>query len=339
VRWGQREPADFAILRLVGSLVRVITVVDGVVTRMAFGGGTSDGSDYLFAVGPDVALRWLGILGPGYLEDDRSHSLAPYDGYLIDADRKLLLFYAGLGQFPIGSRYSLRAAMLDAYPRTWAGWTVSWAYHGWDDLTSALGWPSLPRENPQAASLHPYGRDDADPIAYVVTAGDRAYAFDYNASQPWRLGASLLDELPSSRTFSAEEAMPVAGLHLDIPAKRAGVWCIEALDGLESWWPSLWPGWELSLWDDDAGHQPVHFPALDLDRWLYVLAERVHRHWAVRETLLARGVDPDMPVADIGFIQSHLATGFTSQDRDAVLDAILPGSAATINNADAARFR
>ncbi|MFL6110778.1 MAG: hypothetical protein ACJ786_05445 [Catenulispora sp.] len=38
---------------------------------------------------------------------------------------------------------------------------------------------------------------------------------------------------------------------------------------------------------------------------------------------------------DIGFIKSHLASGFTPQARDAVLDAILPGSAATIN-ADAA---
>ncbi|WP_109594601.1 hypothetical protein [Actinoplanes xinjiangensis] len=172
-----------------------------------------------------------------------------------------------------------------------------------------------------------------------MTAGDHAYAFDYNASQPWRLGAALLDELPSSRSFSAEEAMPVAGLHLDIPAKRAGVWCIEPLDGLESWWPSLWPGWELSLWDDDAGHQPVRFPAFDLDRWLYELAERVHRHWAVRETLMAHGLDPDGPESVIGFVQSHLATGLTVQDRDAVLDAILPGSATTINAADAALFR
>jgi hypothetical protein len=106
---GQCEPDAFAIVRPVGSLVRVITVVDGVVTQMAFGGGTSDSSDYLFAVGPDVTLRWLNILGPDYLEEDWSRDLTPYDGYLIDADRKHLLFYVGLGQFPTGTCQGIEA--------------------------------------------------------------------------------------------------------------------------------------------------------------------------------------------------------------------------------------
>jgi len=61
---------------------------------MAFGGGTSDGSDYLFAVGPDVALRWLGILGPAYLEDDWSQWLERHRGGLLRRHARALSGYA-----------------------------------------------------------------------------------------------------------------------------------------------------------------------------------------------------------------------------------------------------
>lgn len=51
------------------------------------------------------------------------------------------------------------------------------------------------------------------------------------------------------------------------------------------------------------------------------------------------GLDLDKPSADVGFLQCHRAAGFTPQDRDAVLDTILPGSAATINEAEDPVYR
>ncbi|MET0418957.1 MAG: hypothetical protein ABW022_23330 [Actinoplanes sp.] len=75
----------------------------------------------------------------------------------------------------------------------------------------------------------------------------------------------------------------MAGLHLDVPARRAELRSIQPLREIATWWPAVWPGWELTLWGDDPGTQLARAPKLtlppvDRDLALRLLAHRVDEH-------------------------------------------------------------
>src|SRR5262245_19024237 len=107
-----------------GSRVNYAIARDGRSTVYAQGGGYGESVDYLFAVGPDIVLRWLANLG-AYRTDVWFDDVLAEAGVLIDVDRKvLLLFNVTLNE------YAYRAAMLAAYASTWGGWRIEWAYDG-----------------------------------------------------------------------------------------------------------------------------------------------------------------------------------------------------------------
>ncbi|MFD0598005.1 hypothetical protein ACFQZ4_41830 [Catellatospora coxensis] len=98
-----------------------------------FPGDAGDGLDYLLAPGPDVVARWLAQLGGQtagrWPEDPRCPA-----GVLIDPDQRVLLLFAvALGD------YAYRAAVLDAFARTWSGWQLRWAHDGLADLIAYTG--------------------------------------------------------------------------------------------------------------------------------------------------------------------------------------------------------
>ncbi|MFD1326209.1 hypothetical protein [Micromonospora sonneratiae] len=321
-----------------GSLVRYVVVQNGVVSRYAMGGGAAMGVDYNFAIGPAAVLRWLSALDDDYDGDDGwAHDWACRDALLIDADRRRLLFYTGLSPFDCGETYAYRAALLDGYSRTWPGWAIEWAYEGTGDLVAALGEDrSVVREaDPFITELFPHGRGEpGGPVGYVVSVADetgcRAYALDAFSEQPWRLGPDLLTVLPAEEPVTACRTMPLAGLHLDTRARRAGLWSIEALRGLSEWWPQRWPGWELEFRADDPSHQLARaenltFPPVDLDLALRKLAYRVERYWPVEESLRKRGIDVDEWYEWYPSIRANLDARVTPAEVNAAVAAILDG--------------
>ncbi|MEO3744557.1 hypothetical protein [Plantactinospora sp. B5E13] len=322
------------------SLVRYVTVQDGVVSRHAMGGGASMGVDYYLAIGPAGVLRWLGALDEDYDGDDGwADDGLCRDAVLLDADRRRLLFHTGLDPFGCDGAYAARAALLDGYSRTWPGWTIEWAYHGTGDLVTALGEDrSVVREaDPFRTELYPYGRGEPDdPVRYVVSVVDetgcRRYALNAWSEQPWRLGPeSLLAALPAEEPVTACRTMPKAGLHLDLRTRRAGLWSIEILRGLADWWPQRWPDWEFEFWaDDPAPHLAragkLTLPPVDMDLAVRELAHRLDKHWPVEEIWRKREVDVDrLYRMNFSGIRAHLDARVTPAELDTAVNAILDG--------------
>ncbi|MDZ5447120.1 hypothetical protein U2F26_31135 [Micromonospora sp. 4G57] len=288
-----------------GSRVNYVLVRDGRSERYAQGGGAGYGLDYHFAAGPDIALRWLAQLHD-YRDDVWFDDLSCEGGVLIDVDARHLLLFTELGQFSLEQRYAYRAGLLDAYRRTWGGWTVSWAYDGIGDLVAYLGEePDQVRsERAWWDGLYPDGGQRPDgPVEYLVSVADagrcRPYALPVESCPPWRLGPRLLDRLDPRDLVTACSTHPTAGLHLDVARRRAGLWSIRPLAGLAEDWSELWPGWELELWGDDLSRQvaecggTVNVPGVDLAAERATLAERVDRYWFVEERMRAAGQDVD----------------------------------------------
>ncbi|OKI63420.1 hypothetical protein [Micromonospora sp. CB01531] len=288
-----------------GSRVNYVVVRDGRCERYAQGGGAGYGLDYHFAVGPDIALRWLAQLDD-YRDDFWLDDLSCEGAVLIDVDARHLLLFTELGQVSLDWRYAYRAGLLDAYRRTWSGWTVSWAYDGIADLAAYLG---EGREQVRSDStwwngLYPDGGERPDgPVEYLVSVADaggcRAYALPFESCPPWLLGPRLLDRLGPRDLVTACSTHPTAGLHLDLARRRAGLWTIRPLVGLAEKWSGVWPGWELELWGDDLGRQvgacrgTGAVPGVDVAAGRATLADRVDRYWFVEERMRAAGQDVD----------------------------------------------
>jgi hypothetical protein len=88
------------------------------------------GLDYALGAGPEAAPSHWGDRGEpaGWWTDDVCDG-----GALIDADRRVLLFFAATAQ------PAYRAAMLDGFTRVWTGWQVAWADGGVADLARYVG--------------------------------------------------------------------------------------------------------------------------------------------------------------------------------------------------------
>ncbi|MER7443853.1 hypothetical protein [Micromonospora avicenniae] len=289
-----------------GSRVNYVLVQNGRSVRYAQGGGAGYGLDHHFAAGLDITLRWLAQLDD-YRDDFWFDDLSCEGGLLIDVEAQHLLLFTELGQFPLERRYAYRAGLLDAYRRTWSGWSVSWAYDGIGDLLAYLGESrdQVRSERTWWDGLYPDGGERPDgPVEYLVSVADadtgcQLYALPFESCPPWRLGPRLLDRLGSRDLVSVCSTHPTAGLHLDVVRSRAGLWSIRPLAGLVEDWSELWPGWELELWSDDLGRQLVAHggtavvPGVDLAAERATLAERVDRYWFVEERMRAAGQDVD----------------------------------------------
>lgn len=249
-----KDKSRVLISGAMGSRVNYVLVRDALCKRYAQGGGAGYGLDYHFAAGPDITLRWLAQLDD-YRDDFWFDDLVCEGGVLIDVDARRLLLFTELGQFYLHERYAYRAGLLDAYRRTWSGWTVSWAYDGIADLAAYLGEnrDQVRRDSTWWNGLYPDGGERPDgPVEYLVSVADadgcRAYALPFESCPPWLLGPRLLDRLDPRDLVTACSTHPTAGLHLDPARRRAGLWTIRPLAGLTEDWSELWPGWELELW-------------------------------------------------------------------------------------------
>ncbi|WP_033341513.1 hypothetical protein [Catenuloplanes japonicus] len=284
-----------------GSHCNYAVIRGGVAQRYSQKSG--EGLDHYFALGPELVLRWMDRLGTDYQRGWWAEDPICEGAVVVDADRRRLLLYTSLPAFGLAARFAYRAALLDAYARTWAGWEVVWNYEGAAAFATAIGEdPAVVRSPPGFyGTLHPYP-DDAklfpDEIRSIVTVGDHGYALNHDTMDPWLLGPALIGLLDAEPRVTAATSMPVSGLHLDPERRRAGIWSIEAYKGLTEWWPERWPGWELELWGDDHTRQlaaapSLTLPPIDLDAALHELADRVRNLTPVEETMRAQEIDVD----------------------------------------------
>jgi GNAT superfamily N-acetyltransferase len=110
--------------------VHWIVVRDGRVTNRRLAGGAGTGLDYALGAGPAGAPSHWDDRGElaGWWTDDVCDG-----GAVIDADRRVLLFFAAWAVPAYG------AAMLDGFARVWSGWQIAWAAGGVTDLARYLG--------------------------------------------------------------------------------------------------------------------------------------------------------------------------------------------------------
>jgi hypothetical protein len=324
----------------VSSRVNYVTIINGQVKRYVQ--GIDESLDYLFAVGPDIVLRWIGHLAAdGYATDEWLTDTLCEGAVLIDVDRRHLLMFSMVHAFVDDACYEYRAATLDAYGRTWDGWSIEWAVDGIGDIVTYLGEDrrTVRGPAPDDSEIYPYGRDESEyPPKFLVSVADadecRTYGLKVNATRPWLLGPALLDSLTIDDAITSLAAIPLAGLHLDPATHRAGLWSTMPLEGVTEWWPTRWPGWTLELWGDDFDRQisrcgALTLPAVDLKASLEELADRVDSYWPVEERMRADEVDVDQ-LRKINFagIRSQLAADVTPEEIDAAV-AVIRGATGT----------
>ncbi|MFI7548024.1 hypothetical protein [Actinoplanes sp. NPDC049599] len=261
-----------------GGRVHYIVVRGGQVRNSILGGGYGYGLDYHVAVGPELVLAWL---------DERAQASDPAEGQewlgdtlceggvLLDVDEQVMLVFSELPWLnSTKAAYEWRLAMLDGWSRTWPGWRIEWAYDGLADLARYVG------VNPE--TLHDLDPPEDPPIdpddaGYLVTIAGTSWTLPGYADAPWEHGLRLIGLLAGRQPITAPDHVPLGGLHLDIPRRRAQLWTIRPLCGARERWPQLWPGWELSFHED---RYPAGLPIPDPGPALAGLAERVHEHWA-----------------------------------------------------------
>jgi hypothetical protein len=110
--------------------VHWIVIREGRVTNRRLAGGAGTGLDYALGAGPEAAPSHWDDRGElaGWWTDDVCDG-----GAVIDADRRVLLFFATWAVPAYG------AAMLDGFARVWTGWQIAWAGGGLTDLARYVG--------------------------------------------------------------------------------------------------------------------------------------------------------------------------------------------------------
>lgn len=210
-------------------------------------------------------------------------------GAVVDHTTRHLVFYGGqlLLEVPC------KRAFLELLALTWPDWTVRWAYDGIGDLAAAAGIDRsvVRRPDEEERDLPRETETDLEWSVHLLTvraAGETtAYPLFSEAHTAWQ-GPGLLGRLPvGGRGRLALGTLPASGLHVDVPARTAGVWLSHCSRGLVPELEGLWPGWRVEFWEDRYEEQlarcggavtvPDADPAAGLDELMAGIArERGH---------------------------------------------------------------
>lgn len=198
-----------------------------------------------------------------------------------------------------------RRAAFALLAQTWSGWSLEWAYDGLGDLAASVGVDRAvvrvldleeltygPAEDDEVERLVRSPEEDL-PVnrqgsyqLLTVRAADTTAAWvlerpGVGAHLAWH-GPALLERLPGpGRDRVRLGAIPMAGLHLDLAQRQAGIWTAETCPGLLPALDDLWPGWQTSFWGDDYERQvssadgAVELPACDVTAAFAGLAARL----------------------------------------------------------------
>lgn len=206
--------------------------------------------------------------------NDRWH---PYPDavYLIDHDQRRLLFET-IYFYDFADEHAYRTLLLRLVRELWDGWRVDWAYNGVRDLVSHLGFDrSVLEERLEDRPERPRKPYPGSRVYCLVTVDDgdavRAYGVSPCSDELAGHGPALVNALPPDALLTGCDTMPMAGMHLDLPAQTAGYWTQATLHGHLHTVAQTWPGWHWEFWEDDYTRQralargAVTIPDPDLD--------------------------------------------------------------------------
>ncbi|TDC80973.1 hypothetical protein [Actinomadura sp. 7K507] len=237
--------------------------------------------------GPDPATRFAG----GQRPDPAWMFDGECDGaVLIDHGESRLLWYS---VYIDDAAY--RAAALAVMGRTWPGWRIDWAYQGLGDIVAAVG--EEPTQVDGRYTLPPEPRplqkaSDYEPLPCLVTVAQegsvRAHMLETSAESVIGNGAGSLATYYLGRSpVDTWPRFPGEGVHLDVDARRGGVWTLGTFDRLPEAVEILWPGWEWEHWQGRYREQlgraagAVAVPEPDRREGLRKLVEQFDRHQEV----------------------------------------------------------
>lgn len=221
-------------------------------------------------------------------------------GVLVDLDRQYLLIY---GSELLELDIPLQRIYIELLQESWTGWNVQWAYDGIADLGAYVGlskrqflsnstsvtppWAEFPLvregDHRQINIIGSFIFDDqtSESAAHILPL-DELRASDLLCYGPGIV--ELAKQALGSDVVSLQDAdeFPVAGFHIDVPAKRVEFWSADDPGVLETLLP-LWPGWELFwLKDNFEAHlsrlnNRVIFPAIDTEKLIARLRKALTR--------------------------------------------------------------
>ena len=222
---------------------------------------------------------------------------------LVDTVARRLVWYGNDTMIDLPNRRAFTRLLAE----TWPGWRVDWAFDGIGDIAAYVGVDraavrSVDRERLTADPTavweldSPLLADDAEPevnlqgsyrlLTVRTDDGVRSWVLDHpDDGHPAWLGPGLLERLPGPGHPRVRLAgLPDVGLHLDVPARTAGVWVGWTCPGLLAEVDDRWPGWTVTFWGDrfesqvEAASGTVVVPVVDEARALTMVARSLTRH-------------------------------------------------------------
>lgn len=275
-------------------------VVDGHGWRLYYSHWAANGIYRRLAAGPDAALAFVEAQ---HRTDEWLDDTWAEGGVLVDTVARRLVWYGNDVMIDLPVRRAFGRLLAE----TWPGWRVDWAFDGIGDLAAYVGVDraavrSVSRDRLAADPTVAWELDDlllADGTEPEVNAqgsyelltvrtgeGVRSWVLDHPADgHPAWVGPRLLDRLPGPGYPRVRlTGLPDVGLHVDVPARTAGVWVGWTCPGLLAELDDRWPGWTVTFWGDRVERQvravdgTVVMPVVDEVRALTGLARSLTRH-------------------------------------------------------------
>ncbi|QLY29348.1 hypothetical protein H0264_29345 [Nocardia huaxiensis] len=205
--------------------------------------------------GPAAATRFAMVQRPCDIRTEWLDDVWCEGGAVIDHTTRTLTYFGDGLAFELPTKQ----VFADLLPSMWPGWTVRWAYDGIGDLAAAAGFERdmvrKPDDDERALPAQlTADLDDAHLLTVRTTHVLTVFPLPYFLHTAWQ-GPALLDHLPPGGTPRlALTGLPCSGLHVDIPARTAGVWLRDNSSGLVPALPTLWPDWRVEFWEDRYGN-------------------------------------------------------------------------------------
>lgn len=227
----------------------VVVQPEGYELYYSHSGASTVDRDVFF--GPAYTLEYFRRQRPVKPEDGWLDDVWAEGGALIDAERRVLVYFGGEDTLYDLPQRRIHQAML---AHAWPGWDLRWAHEGLCDFADYLGLSrDVVRSRRDRAELRAVHLEAAFYSVLVSWAG-RLYPVTQTLQDVLQYGPALLPVLKKLRgTTELQSAeFPRAGLHIDEEKKLLEFWSASPVPDLPLRVGTLWPGWQATFLKDDC---------------------------------------------------------------------------------------